>query len=586
LRLNFQDYSNAPGTYTFTGAFTQASPSETDGLAGDDIADLLLGLPVSGEIDLTTRLNTYLDYNAAFAQDDWRVTNKLTLNLGLRWESETGLKEDHDQLAVGFDRTAKASIGGTVPVTGGILFAGVNGDPHDIGDLSRVKFAPRLGAAYQPTSKTVVRGGYGILYAPIRYDPVASLAPGYEQANAYVASTDNDQTPANTLSNPYPNGLTKPAGNSAGLLTGVGNSVGSYDQNYHAPRVQQFSVDVEHDLPGHVALDVAYIGSRSKNLSPSPTSSTPININQLDPSNFNLGASLNDQVTNPLYVANGPGIIGQPTVSRSQTLRPFPQFTSANLFVSSAHADYNALLIKAEKRAGHGLNLLASFTWSRNKDSSFATANSIQSPGFSAPQNVYNLEGEYSRSVTDTPFRFVAGILYDLPFGHSGRFSTGHRWTEEIVGGWQYNVLPTFRSGFPVAVYQSSNPNSSIAGNGVQRPNLVSGAHLGTSGSLYDRLNGYINPAAFTASPAFTFGDAPRTLSLRGPGYANWDMSLFKNVLIRERFNVQFRAQAFNSFNTPLFGGPNTAFGSSNFGTITSQANFPRYLQLGLHVTY
>jgi len=586
LRLNFQDYSNAPGTYTFTGAFTQANPSETDGLAGDDIADLLLGLPVSGEIDQTTRLNTYLDYTAIFAQDDWRVTNKLTLNLGLRWESETGLKEDHDQLAVGFDRTATANINGTVPVTGGILFAGVNGDPHDIGDLSRVKFAPRLGAAYQLTSKTVLRGGYGILYAPIRYDPVASLAPGYEQANAYIASNDNDQTPANTLSNPFPNGLTKPAGNSAGLLTGIGNSVSSYDQAYHAPRVQQFSVDLERDLPGHVALDVAYIGSRSSSLSPSPTSSTPININQLDPSNFNLGASLNDQVTNPLYVASGPGIIGQPTVSRSQSLRPFPQFTSVNLFVSSAHADYNALLIKAEKRAGHGLNLLGSFTWSRNRDSSFATANSIQTPGFSSPQNVYNLEGEYSRSVTDTPFRLVAGVLYDLPFGHGQRFSTGHRWTDEIVGGWQYNVLPTFRSGFPVAVYQSSNPNSTVAGNGVQRPNLLPGAHLGTSGSLYDRLNGYINPAAFTASAAFAFGDAPRTLSLRGPGYANWDMSLFKNVLIRERFNVQFRTQAFNTFNTPLFGGPNTAFGSSNFGTITSQANFPRYLQLGLHITY
>ena len=220
------------------------------------------------------------------------------------------------------------------------------------------------------------------------------------------------------------------------------------------------------------------------------------------------------------------------------------------------------------------------------QDSSFATANSIQSPGFAAPQNIYNLQAEYAHSVTDTPYRFVAGVLYDLPFGRGQRFSTGNRWTDEVIGGWQFNVLPTFRSGFPVSVYQSSNPNSTVAGNGVQRPNLVSGTHLGTSGSLYNRLSGYINPEAFTPSPAFSFGNAPRTLSLRGPGYANWDMSLFKNVLIRDRFNVQFRALAFNAFNTPLFGGPNTAFGSSNFGTITSQANFPRYLQLGLHVTY
>ncbi|MDW5264667.1 MULTISPECIES: hypothetical protein [Acidobacteriaceae] len=147
-------------------------------------------------------------------------------------------------------------------------------------------------------------------------------------------------------------------------------------------------------------------------------------------------------------------------------------------------------------------------------------------------------------------------------------------------------MLPTFQSGFPVSIRQSSNPNSTIAGNGVQRPNLVHGAALGTKGSLYSRLNGYINPAAFTTAPAYTFGNAPRSLALRGPGYENWDITLFKSVLIRDRVNVQFRAQTFNTFNTPLFAGPNTAFGSANFGAITAQANFPRYLQLGLHITY
>jgi hypothetical protein len=166
------------------------------------------------------------------------------------------------------------------------------------------------------------------------------------------------------------------------------------------------------------------------------------------------------------------------------------------------------------------------------------------------------------------PYRFVAGVLYDLPFGKGERFSTGTRWGDAVIGRWQLNVLPTFQSGFPVSIHQSSNPNSTIAGNGVQRPNLVPGVPLGTKGSLYNRLDGYINPAAFSTSAAYTFGNAPRTLSLRGPGYENWDISLFKSVLVRERVNVQFRAQTFNTFNTPLF------------------ANFPRYLQLGLHVTY
>lgn len=586
IRMNYQDFGNAPGTYTFSGAFTQADPNSSSGTSGSDVADLLLGLPISGQIDITTQLNTYLDYNALFAQDDWRLSSRLTLNLGLRWESETGLKEDHNQLAVGFDRTAKSTLGNGATVTGGILFAGVDGNRRDTGDLSRAKFAPRLGASFQLTPKTVLRGGYGILYAPLRYDPVAALAPGYTQGNSYVASADNNQTPANTLSDPFPTGLLKPAGNSAGLLTGVGNAVTSYDQNLHAPRVQQFSFGVERELPGHIALEASYIGTRGANLSPSPTGSNAVNINQLDPSNFTLGSALSDQVANPYYVAGGAGILGQTTIARSQALRPFPQFTGVNLFLSSAHSDYNALLLKAEKRAGHGLNLVTSFTWSRNRDSSFGTANSIQSPGVVAPQNAYDLEAEYSYAVNDVPYRFVAGVLYDLPFGAGERFKTGSRWSDQIIAHWQLNVLPTFQSGFPVAIHQTSNPNSSIAGNGVERPNLNRGVALGTSGSLYERLNGYINPAAFTASGAYSFGDAPRTLALRGPGYENWDISLFKSVPIRDRANVQFRAQAFNAFNTPQFGGPNTAFGSSNFGKITAQANFPRYLQLGLHITY
>ena len=586
LRLNYQDYSNAPGTYNFSGAFTQADPNSSDGTSGDDIADLLLGLPISGEVDLTTRLNTYLDYTAAFVQDDWRIARKLTLNLGLRWESETGLKEDHNQLAVGFDRTATATLSNGDAVTGGVLFAGLNGNPRDIGNLSRRKFAPRIGASYQLDEKTVIRAGYGILYAPVRYDPVATLAPGYTSSNSYVASNDNNWTPANTLSNPYPDGFTKPAGNANGLLTGAGNSITTYDQNYKAPRVQQFSVDVERTLPGKIAIDAAYIGTRSAHLSPSPAGSTAVNINQLNPSYFTLGASLNDSIENPLYDADASGVLAEESVSRSQTLRPFPQFTSVNLLLSSAHASYNALLVKAEKRAGHGLNLLASFTWSSNWDSSFASTNSIQSPGVSAPQNIYDLNAEYSRSTTDAPYRFTAGVLYDLPIGAHARFATNNRWADEILGHWQLNVLPTFRSGFPVAVHQSSNPNSTVAGTGVERPNLVAGKSLGTHGSLYSRLNGYISSDAFTSASAYTFGNAPRTLELRGPGYANWDLSLFKNIPIRNRANVQFRAQAFNAFNTPLFNGPNTSFGSSNFGKITSQANFPRYLQLGLHISY
>lgn len=587
FRMNYKDLGDAPGTYTFSGAFTQDFPNATSDGTGSDLADLLLGYPVSGKVETSTQLNTYADYTAFFAQDDLRLTHRLTLNLGLRYESETGLKEDNNQLAVGFDRTATAQLSGSTTVTGGILFAGINGNPHDIGSLSRLKFAPRLGASFALNAKTVLRGGYGILYAPLRYDPSAALAPGYTQYTPYVASNDNDQTSANVLDNPFPSGIQKPAGNSAGLLTGIGSSVTTYDQNLHAPRVQQFSVGVERELPGHIALEAEYIGSRATNLSPGSTGSTAVNYDQLNPSNFSLGlAALSSAVANPYYGKGGTGVIGGATVAQSQLLRPFPQFSSVNLLTSASYADYNALLVKAERRVGRGLNLLSSFTWSRNRDASFSTSNSIQSAAASAPQNIYDLRAEYGLAVNNIPYRFSAGATYDLPVGHGQRFSTGSRIGDLIADDWQLSVVPTFQAGFPVTIKQSSNPNSSVVGNGVQRPNLVPGKPLKTSGSLYDRLNGYINPSAFTASTALTFGNAPRTLSLRGPGYENWDIALLKSVIARDRVKVQFRAESFNTFNTPQFNGPNTSFGSASFGKITSQANFPRYLQLGLRVAY
>ena len=348
--MDFQDLGDAPGAYHFSGAFTQANPTVANDGTGSDFADLVLGYPVSGDVETSTFLHTYLDYHAVFAQDDFRVSRRLTLNLGLRYESETGLKEDHNQLAVGFSRNATAQLAANTTVTGGILFAGENGNPRDIGSLSRLKFAPRLGAAYQLTNKTVLRGGYGILYAPVRYDPIAALAPGYTQYTAYVASNDGNQTPANTLDNPFPNGLLQPTGNAAGLLTGVGSSVTSFDQQFHAPRVQQFSVDLDRELPGGIALQVGYIGSRSTNLSPAPLGGGAVNVDQLNPSNFSLGATaLAASVTNPFFGNGGTGVIGNSTVSQSQLLRPFPQFSAVNLFVSSSHASYNALLVKAEK---------------------------------------------------------------------------------------------------------------------------------------------------------------------------------------------------------------------------------------------
>jgi hypothetical protein len=211
-------------------------------------------------------------------------------------------------------------------------------------------------------------------------------------------------------------------------------------------------------------------------------------------------------------------------------------------------------------------------------DSSFGAGNFLNN-NKSAPQDVYNLDAEYSRAIVDTPLRFSGAVTYELPFGKGKPFINSNKLADYAVGGWQLNVTTVIQSGFPLAIWQNSNQNS-VIGTGVQRPNAT-GTSPETSGNLESRLDGYINALAFSLAPAYTFGNVSRTIPYRGPGTANWDMSLFKTFKIRERLSAQFRAEALNAFNTPQFRGPNTAFGNSNFGKITQQANFPRYLQLG-----
>ena len=184
----------------------------------------------------------------------------------------------------------------------------------------------------------------------------------------------------------------------------------------------------------------------------------------------------------------------------------------------------------------------------------------------------------------DIPHRFTAAATYDLPFGKGRMVSVGNPVLNLLVGNWSLNTVTILQSGSPLAIYQNTNNNKTI-GTSVQRPNLT-GVNACNSGSPESRLDGYINAAGFSAAPAFTFGNAPRSLGCLSPGYANWDVSLFKSFPIRERVSLQFRAEALNAFNTPQFRAPNMAFGNASFGKITQQANYPRYIQLGGRISF
>jgi trimeric autotransporter adhesin len=580
------DYNTGGGSYTFNGIFTKSNDTSS-GTGGADLADLLLGYPASGSITTSVKLYDYSDYYGLYVQDNYRVSNKLTVNYGLRWERESGIKEQNNGLVTNFNTTATNPIGGGVTgilPLGVVQYAGLGGAPSSAGSPYNNKWGPRVGVAYQYDSKTVIRGGYGIFWAP-QFALGAPLAtPGYSATTSYIASTNGNLTPAGILSNPFPSGIVQPTGNTLGPLEGIGQSISLVSPTGKSPEVQQYSVDIQRELGWGVALEVGYVGSHSTHLT---ISSANVNINTLNPSLLSMGTALNTSVANPYYGHGGSGIVGTATVAQYQLLLPYSAFGSVSeSYNDYNHARYDSGIVKVQKRFAHGLTFLSTLTYSRANDaSSGGVGNGTLNAGGGGPQNPYNLAAEYGRSNFDTPLRFSASFTYELPVGKGKMFmNDGNKAMNYAFGGWTVNGVSLFQSGFPLQVIDSTNFNSSY-GYAVQRPNAT-GVSPVISGSIESRLNQYLNPAAFSTAPQFTFGNTSRTLPLRGPGQVNWDVSLFKTVSIKERLKAQFRLEALNLTNTPLFAAPNLSYGSSTFGKITTQVNFSRQLQMALRFSF
>jgi hypothetical protein len=582
------DFDGGSGfmAFSFDDRFTRRNAAVSGG-GGSDIASLLLGFPASASGFQSTKLFENISYISTFVQDDIRITPKLVINAGLRWEHESGLKERNNNLIVGFDPNALNSLSAAVgvPVRGAVQFANQNGNRNQTGNYYFNKFSPRFGLAYQFNPKTTVRGGWGLFWAPSIAFSSPYTPEGATATTQPLASSDGFNTPLIQLSNPFPSGLTQPAGTSKGDATGLGIGMSIYDRNSKGTYVEQFSFDVQRELPYTIALSAAYVGSRSYHL----MLGTPaLNINQLNPTYFSMGGTaLSQSVPNPYYVAGGPGIIGSKTVSQAQLLRPFPAFGDINIIGSDQNkAQYDSFVLRAQKRLSSGMSFLTSLTWAKNLDRSSGGAGSDVNRGSAGPQNVYNLPAEWSLSTVDAKIRYSMTGTYELPFGHGKRFlGSANRATDFAIGGWAINVVNVISTGYPLIITQSSNNNGSFFAGASQRPSatLVSPS---TSGNVGQRIDNWINPAAFSTSPSLTYGDLSRTISERGPGIFNWDMSLFKNFTIYERFKAQFRFEALNALNTPLFRSPNTSFGSSSFGKVLSQGNFPRFIDFALRLSF
>lgn len=586
-----QDFLN-PGTsgsgqFDFDDAFTRLSPTVASS-TGSEIASLLLGVPFKGEVTLSTPVLSYINYYSGYVQDDYRVNSKLTLNLGLRLEYESGLREENNNFTVDFDKTLVNPISNSnATALGGLIFAGVDGAPTEQGDTG-IRFGPRFGAAYRLSNKTVIRGGIGYFWSPLRVENSAEGvgAIGYTQTTPYIASTNGGNTPTNNLNNPFPNGFIQPSGNALGVLTGIGQTVGYANPDRRGGLVKQFSIDIQHELPGNINLTVAYIGSRSSRLNFGSIGSGTFNINALAPTYFSQGDSLTNSVANPFYGQGGAGVVGTPNIPLNQLLRPFSAFNEVKLYYADTNeAQYDSGVVRVQKQTNSGMTLLASATWARAFDQSFGDTNSLSDLAGSLlfPQNPYDLDSEWAPSSNITPFRFVAAFSYALPFGAGKPYLSGGGLGGALAGGWQLNFVATHQTGFPLNVRQANNFNS-VLGYNVQRPNAT-GISPEVEGPITDKLNGFINRDAFSAASRFQFGNTARTIGMTGPGLNQWDISAFRSVTFLDDWHpvtAQFRAEFINAFNTPQFQSPNIQVGGSRFGTISQQRNFPRLIQLGL----
>jgi hypothetical protein len=566
ISVTFTSLSDTSGTFTFNA------------LSGAAAADILQGYPTTGSIIVPSKLAYNTPYQAVYFQDDYRMTPRLTLNLGFRYEHENGIHERNNQISVGFDRTATYNAYNSgIQATGGVMFAGQNGYGTNTGNMGS-EYNPRAGFAYALDSSTVLKGGYGVFYIPQVYSNSNSYAPGYNLTNSIPTQTATNAPIS--LSNPYPSLQTTPTGNANGLATSIGSTLSLIDQYRRSPLFQSYSLAMEHEFPLGFALKIGYIGGHGRNLTNSR------NINQLADDRYALGSALSTAVTNPYA---GVGGWGRGTVARYQTLLPFPQYQGITLAQSTGVSDYNGLAVKVQKRFNRGLTILASYTWSSNWDNLWGASSTLNS-GNNGPQDSYNLAPEYSRAINDIPNRFTVSGTYELPFGRGKMFLGGvNRWMDLVVGGWRFNDVMIMQNGAPLAITQT-NANTAF-GNSAQRPSLIAGMNPCKSGRPEDRLQSYFNANAYSISPQYSYGSAARTSSCYGPGYINSDFSLNKDFHVTERVHAEFRAEALNAFNTPQFSTPTLSVGggttrNASAGQITGTLGFPRLVQLGARLYF
>jgi hypothetical protein len=551
---NTRDPGNANGVFNFTAGFTQQDPlAGASRATGNPIASFLLGYPASGTIESRAfPARQHIAY-AGFVQDDWRVTSKLKLNLGLRYELITGMTDRFDNINVGFDPNAPLPV--EVPGftgKGNILYAGVGGTPRAAFQLDKNNLMPRFGVAYQWNDKTVIRGGVGLFYAPVWDDP-GSL--GFSQVTNLVTGTRVGLPDVDIL-DPFPTGLIAASRERTNTI-GLGFSV--FNPQRRIPNVWQYSVEIQRQLPWDMLFSVAGVGSSSREIQVTQS------INEVPAAELAKGSAyLTAQVPNP-FAGRSPGTgLNGATVQRQQLLRPFPQFTTINVggYVGGT-AQYFGLQSSVQKRLTAGATFTLSHTWAKQMDRT----------NFQNPQDT-----ELEKQIADADVTHNIGIngSYELPFGRGRKlFATDNKIVNGIAGGWTLNGLVRLQSGMPTNFPANAEPVGGIDPIPADQ-----------------NIDQWYTPGSFRTLAPFTLRRfSLRYGSLRNPPIRNFDLSAFKTFGITETIKLQFRAEFINAMNTPqFFNGPVTNPASGNFGKIgggaTSQSNLPRFVQLALKLNF
>ena len=613
-RLHQQNYiqTNAPvGYLNFNSLGSSQCPNpDITQCGGDGMASFMMGQLMGGgayyQIQFEPASENF--QYAGFVQDNWKVTPKLTLNLGLRYDVSLPRTERHNRMNW-FDPNVVSplSVPGLGTLHGGEMFdsASVRSD----WDTDWKDIQPRFGFAWRLDNKTVVRGGYGIYFDQTRSGANGLLSygsQGFNQSTGAVTTYQNDgATPWLHLSNPFPNGLILPPGSSLGLLNDVGyGAVGPLRTPTAArtPYEQSWSFGIERQLPSNFLLSVQYVGKKGTRLYFAGDNNLDVLGPQFEKLTPTQIGNLGNYVTNPFapvltgsYYANSG--LSSPTVPAVQLMLPYPQFPGSVTTDEppSANSIYNSLQIAVEKRYSNGLQLSANYTWSKSIDDSSTYDGNVAwlANGPNSGTNIQDPNRAYlerSLSTFDIPQQVKFEYSYDLPFGR-GRlfFNKMSRPMDLIFGGWKTAGVWTIHDGFPLQ-FTVVNGGTPIWTYGQQRPNLAGPPEF-SGGPESNWINNYFaNPNVFQTPAPYTLGNAPRAVgSVRSPFFFNNNLSILKEFGLstsHESLKLEVRLEAQNAFNHPVFGTPDTYVGDPNFGVINYTSVGPRQCQLAVKISF